>query len=103
MSDNYLTDDEVFRAIPGLRKVKRIDLSANKLLSGAMISKVIQSLRGLKVLKATHNILQGSFCVDCSKHLRLKEIHLSKNKLSQLKFAYSEATPDGAKRKSSTC
>jgi Ran GTPase-activating protein (RanGAP) involved in mRNA processing and transport len=55
LSENLLSDEELSKSIPSLKKLKRLDITRNRLQSGGILSNTISSLRGLKVLKACQN------------------------------------------------
>jgi hypothetical protein len=77
LSENQLNDESLTVAISGLKRLKRLDTSLNRLQSGGIMSNTVASLRNLKVFRCSQNTLQGSFLLDSSRHLKLKEVYLT--------------------------
>lgn len=76
LSENQITDEGLSVSIVGLKKLKRLDVSQNRMQSGGILSNTVAGLRGLKVMRAVNNQLRGSFVVDASRHAKLRELYL---------------------------
>ena len=84
MSHNKIGDAELAVALGTMRKLKRLNLSHNKLKNGLKLSESLINVKNIRYLNLAENTLQTSFKIDLSNNSKLKEVILNHNKLSSI-------------------
>lgn len=67
--------------LPTLKKLRRFDISGNKLQNSSKVMDSLHALKGLKILKLSENSLMSQLRLDVGRHFRLRELHADLNKL----------------------
>ena len=70
--------------IPGLKKLRRLDVSANLLQNGFKVMDSIHGLKGLKTLKMSENGMVSQLRLDVARHFRMRELFADQNKFQSL-------------------
>ena len=61
--------------ITSLKKLRRLDISANELSNVFKVMDAIHGLKGLKILKMSDNSLVSQLRIDVARHFRLRELY----------------------------
>ena len=80
LAGNSINDTMICSTVPSLKKLRRLDLSGNRLQNGFKVMDAIHGLRGLKILKMSENAMVSQLRLDVGRHYRLKELYADHNK-----------------------
>jgi len=80
LADNQVSDTMLASTVPSLRKLRRLDVSGNRLQQGSKVMEALHNLKGLKTLKMSNNNLSVQLRLDVGRHFRLRELIADQNK-----------------------
>ena len=65
----------VSSTLPNLKKLRRLDLSGNRLQNGYKVMESMHGLRGLKILRLSDNTMVSQLRIDVGRHFRMRELY----------------------------
>ena len=80
LSDNQISDTMLVSTLLNLKKLRRLDISGNRLQNGFKVMESLHGLRGLKILRLSENNLVSQFRLDIGRHFRMRELYADQNK-----------------------
>ena len=70
----------LFTTLPSLKKLRRLDISGNKLQNSFKVMDALHGLKGLKFVKMSENSMVSQLRLDVGRHFRLRELYADQNK-----------------------
>ena len=80
LANNQIGDAMLACALPSLKKLRKLDVSGNKLSNGFKVMDAVHGLKGLKILRLSENSMVSQLRLDVGRHFRLRELHGDQNK-----------------------